>query len=86
MVLVDRWNGSHGAAVSKIGVVLAPSAGRSFEGKGLEIWTVGDATFSGRSHGTCTLGGCTSIGTLGVWMGNCGNGGTATARPRRVAI
>jgi hypothetical protein len=25
MVLVDRWNGSHGAAVSEIGVVLAPS-------------------------------------------------------------
>jgi hypothetical protein len=25
MVLVDRWNVSHGAAVSEIGVVLAPS-------------------------------------------------------------
>ena len=55
-------------------------------GKGLVICTVGNDTFSGGSNGICTLGGCTSIGTLGVCMGNCGDGGAATAQPRRLAI
>ena len=91
-MLVDRCNISHGAAVSEIGVVvLKPSEVMAGVSK-VRVWkSVPSATVPSevevmRSNGICTLRGCTSIGTLGVWMGNRGDGGAATARPRRVAI
>ena len=85
-MLVGRCSVSHGAAVSEIGVVLAPLEVMACLLK-VKAWKsaplAGNGIFGGGSNGICTLRGCIAIRTLGGYMGICGNGGVATDRPRR---